>query len=153
VYRSLSLPARAGHCTQLAPTWEALSEELAGEVAVAHVNVPANNRLAKRFSSTVQGFPTLLLFANRSMYAYEGERAQASLAAFARSGWKSARSLAVPPPPGMFDGVFGFIELHAKLLVGLCLAILFGVVAHAVVSARKTARRRAKLASSLRKTK
>lgn len=51
-----------GPCRMLAPIIEQLSEELAGRVVVAQLNVDQNPRTAARFN--VRSIPTLLLLKN-----------------------------------------------------------------------------------------
>lgn len=49
-----------GPCKALAPTLDAVSQELAGKVKVVKVNVDENQQLAVRYQ--VQSIPTLIIF-------------------------------------------------------------------------------------------
>ena len=49
-----------GPCKQMAPHLEAVSEELAGKVKVAKINVDENPMAASKYG--VRGLPTLLVF-------------------------------------------------------------------------------------------
>ncbi len=67
------------HCQTLAPTWAALSKKLQKQhevsgILIGSVNVKENPILAERFA--IQGLPTLIYFAEGSMFVYppEGER-------------------------------------------------------------------------------
>lgn len=57
--------------------------------------------LCKRFD--IKGFPTLLYFAERSLYQYSGARDLDSLFDYAQNGYKDAEASAVPGPPGWID--------------------------------------------------
>src|SRR5690606_39621602 len=47
-----------GHCKELAPTWEKLSQQQTSGVKIAKVNCDESRELAKQFG--IIGFPTLL---------------------------------------------------------------------------------------------
>ncbi len=115
-------------------------------MAVAHVDVPANPTLAKRFRDSVKGFPTLLLFRDRKMYRYSGQRTPEAMAAFARSGYKQATQLDVPPVPGMLDGLFGAVlgtvERNAKGIIAGCVCLLLGSLLHATLLVRRNTGKR-----------
>ena len=54
--------AWCGPCRMIAPTIEALAQELSGKVLVGKLDVDANTQTAARFG--VQGIPTLLILKN-----------------------------------------------------------------------------------------
>lgn len=51
-----------GPCKMIAPALEEISEELAGKVTVAKLNIDENPELAARFG--VRSIPTLMIFKN-----------------------------------------------------------------------------------------
>ena len=51
-----------GPCRMIAPTLDALSQELQGKVKIVKINVDDNQELAMRFG--VQSIPTLIIFKN-----------------------------------------------------------------------------------------
>ena len=54
-----------GPCKQIAPALEQISEELAGEVTVAKVNIEESPTVPTRYG--VRGIPTLMLFKDGQM--------------------------------------------------------------------------------------
>lgn len=96
-----------GHCKSLAPTWERLATTVASEhgdagivIAKADLSDPRNKELAQRFG--IDGFPTLLFFADGKMHKYFGGRAFEPLLEYVTGGYRQASepaALAVPPPP------------------------------------------------------
>jgi thiol-disulfide isomerase/thioredoxin len=91
-----------GHCQRLAPIWEDFGKELAEEyedsgVIVAKVSINENRELAQRFN--IESIPTLVYFADRKMYKYEGERALPGFVDFAMDSYKESDALDVPPGP------------------------------------------------------
>jgi len=83
-----------GHCKQLAPTWDLLSEKLAEEehahqgIVVAKVDMTVNPDIQNRFD--IQGYPTLKLITGGKMYTYEGPRTLTDLMDFALGGYTNA---------------------------------------------------------------
>lgn len=65
------------HCKRLAPTWDALAEELEGKVGIAKVDCTQHMMLRNRYS--VQGFPTLLLFIRGTHKEFRGNRDKTQL--------------------------------------------------------------------------
>lgn len=59
--------AWCGPCRQLAPSLEELSEELAGRITIAKVDVDSNQEAPSRFG--VRGIPALFIFRNGELIA------------------------------------------------------------------------------------
>ena len=76
-----------GHCKRLAPTWDSLAEEFAGDesVHVAKVDCTASRGACETHG--VRGYPTLKLFTDGQTTGtkYSGQRDLGSLAAFVRN--------------------------------------------------------------------
>ena len=70
-------------------------------ILLAKVDCTKEKAVCNRFK--VRGYPTLLYFAERSMYRYSGARDVDSLAAFATGGYKESKGDDVPVPPSWFD--------------------------------------------------
>jgi len=89
------------HCKDIRPKWEALAEELLGEINVASVDCDKSPKLADRFK--VKGYPTLIYFHHGHMFLYEGQREVGPMASFARHilekrrGPEGVESERVPP--------------------------------------------------------
>jgi protein disulfide-isomerase-like protein len=49
-----------GHCRELAPTWEKLSQQQTSGVKIAEVNCEKERELAQKFN--IRGYPTLIFF-------------------------------------------------------------------------------------------
>ena len=95
-----------GHCTKLAPVWDELADKVEAEspedgILLAKVDCTKEKAVCGRFK--VRGYPTLLYFAERSMFRYSGARDIDSLAAFATGGYKESKGEDVPAPPSWFD--------------------------------------------------
>jgi protein disulfide-isomerase-like protein len=99
-----------GHCQRLHPIWDELATSLVNDtdetshnsILVAKVDAVAARVTAERFS--VKSFPTLLFFADRRMYKYDGPRYVADLLAFARTGYHHASpGLDVPAMPSAVE--------------------------------------------------
>jgi len=89
-----------GHCKSLMPTYEKVSQTLAGEVNVASVDVPANRELGTRFE--IKGFPTILFLSKGKVYAFKGRRTVDDIVEFVRHGYQIQNPEAVPEPVGYF---------------------------------------------------
>lgn len=104
-----------GHCQNLAPIWTSLAEELKMDhsdsgVLVGSVDVQENPILAERFD--IKGLPTLLYFAEESMFMYPvgRERSVDELITFvlggdsesggSARGYQNVEKLSVPKGPG-----------------------------------------------------
>ena len=95
-----------GHCKRLAPTWDELAmkveEEYADDgIVIAKVDVTNSRDVGTRFA--IKGFPTILFFAGRKMYTYNGARDVDSFIKYVTGGYLSGEGQTVPPPPGWFD--------------------------------------------------
>mmetsp|Transcript_19364 Transcript_19364/g.55748 ORF Transcript_19364/g.55748 Transcript_19364/m.55748 type:complete len:221 (-) Transcript_19364:728-1390(-) len=95
-----------GHCKKLAPVWDELADKVEVEspgdgILLAKVDCTKEKAVCGRFK--VRGYPTLLYFAERSMFRYSGGRDVDSLAAFATGGYKESKGEAVPVPPSWVD--------------------------------------------------
>eukprot|EP00903_Cladosiphon_okamuranus_P007200 g6991.t1 len=106
-----------GHCRKLEPTWNELAEKLGGEVNVAKVDVTANSSLGKRFG--IKGFPTLMYFSHGNMYKFSGLRKVETLMAYAKGGFKTTESVAVPEPPSLVGGIKDVLSGIVKDAKGL----------------------------------
>jgi len=66
-----------GHCKTIAPIWQELGEKFAGneKVVIGEIDAIAN-ALPYKFASSVQGFPTFILYTtqNKEGILYQGER-------------------------------------------------------------------------------
>ncbi|OQR80607.1 hypothetical protein ACHHYP_17421 [Achlya hypogyna] len=87
-----------GHCKQLAPTYDALSQDLLGRVNIAKVDVTEHEALGERFG--IQGFPTLLFFADSKMYDYSGARSLDALTTFVTGGYTEKEGDPIPAADG-----------------------------------------------------
>ncbi|KAH9483160.1 Thioredoxin domain-containing protein 5 [Psilocybe cubensis] len=58
-----------GHCKKLAPTWKQLARHMKGRVNIVEVNCDDHTSLCKQ--EGVQGYPTLMWYANRGAKGYE----------------------------------------------------------------------------------
>lgn len=86
-----------GHCKQLEPTWEALSNTVIDNVNFAEVDGTEEKVLMSRFH--IEGFPTLLFFFDvcqlqflkmKGKYVeFKGKRTMDALKAFAEEGYTS----------------------------------------------------------------
>lgn len=90
-----------GFCKQLAPIWEDLAHELGTEhkdlgIINANVNLMDNIELRERFD--INSFPTIIYFADRKMYRYDGSRNVDDFVKFAIDGYINKTSEKVPPP-------------------------------------------------------
>lgn len=73
-----------GPCKMIAPVLEALSEELAGKITIAKMNVDENPETPAKFS--VRGIPTLILFKDGQSAATKvGAVSKAQLTEFVES--------------------------------------------------------------------
>lgn len=64
-----------GHCKQMAPTWEQLAVEFAGnsdKITIAKVDCTTQDAICKRHE--VRGFPTIIQFVNKKSRPYKGAR-------------------------------------------------------------------------------
>ena len=104
-----------GHCQNLTPIWTSLAEELKMDhsdsgVLIGSVDVQENPILAERFE--IKGLPTLLYFAEESMFVYPPARAR-SVDEFitfvlggdrensgSAGGYQNAEKSSVPKGPG-----------------------------------------------------
>jgi len=87
-----------GHCKAMAPAYDALSQDLDGRVSVGTVDVTENWELGERFG--VQGFPTLVFFADGLMYEYSGKRTLDALMTYVIGG--QAMDAMIPAAPGVW---------------------------------------------------
>ncbi|EQC28062.1 hypothetical protein SDRG_14156 [Saprolegnia diclina VS20] len=87
-----------GHCKQLAPTYDALSQDLHGQVHIAKVDVTEHEALGERFG--IQGFPTLVFFKDGKMYEYAGARSLDALTTFVTSGYLEQSGDPIPMADG-----------------------------------------------------
>lgn len=83
-----------GHCQRMASDWEKLASNLDGSIYVARVDAIREKELASEWG--VEGFPTLKLISSEKVYTYQGPRTADKLEAWARTGWKSDFSDALP---------------------------------------------------------
>jgi len=79
-----------GHCKKLAPIWDDLDRKILSDhgfkgIKIAKVDVTQNRELGKRFE--IEGFPTLLFFADGKMYDYMGGRTLPQLEEFVTGGY------------------------------------------------------------------
>ena len=75
-----------GHCHAMMPEWEALAADVAsleGVASLASVDATAEAALASRLD--VNGYPTLLAFADGAVYEHGGDRTAAAMLAFVRA--------------------------------------------------------------------
>jgi thioredoxin 1 len=73
-----------GPCRQIGPALEELSDELAGQVTIAKVNIDESPETPGRYG--VRGIPTLLLFKNGALMASKvGAAPKSTLAAWLRN--------------------------------------------------------------------
>lgn len=87
-----------GHCKTLAPTYEKVATTLKPQgVNVGKVDCTVQNGLLRRFG--VRGFPTLKFAKGGDVYDYSGDRSEANLVSFSKTGYKSAASNPFPPAP------------------------------------------------------
>lgn len=77
-----------GACKSLMPDWERLAAQLKNETRVGKVNVAEERNLTEMWG--VGRFPTLLLFRDGKVFAYDGDRDIDSMRRFALEGYKSA---------------------------------------------------------------
>ncbi|OQR86049.1 thioredoxin domain containing 5-like, partial [Thraustotheca clavata] len=102
-----------GHCKQLAPTYEALSQDVHGQVNIAHVDVTVHEALGERFG--IQGFPTTLFFSGGKMYDYSGPRNLDSLTSFVLGGFREKQGDTVPSADGTLpEGDSAIVTLTTK---------------------------------------
>ncbi|KDO28117.1 hypothetical protein SPRG_06772 [Saprolegnia parasitica CBS 223.65] len=88
-----------GHCKQLAPTYDALSQDLHGQdVHIAKVDVTEHEAIGERFG--VQGFPTLIFFKDGKMYEYAGARSLDALTTFVSTGYTEKAGDPIPMADG-----------------------------------------------------
>jgi protein disulfide-isomerase-like protein len=95
-----------GHCKKLEPVWTALDTALMENhsdkgINVAKIDAIKNRDTAIRFQ--VKAYPTLLYFAGRRMYEYQGGRDIESLVDFVTEEYKKLNGKIVPPPPGLME--------------------------------------------------
>ena len=86
--------------------WDELADKVEAEspedgILMAKVDCTQEKAVCNRFK--VRGYPTILYFAERSMFRYSGARDVDSLAAFATGGYKDSKGENVPVPPSWFD--------------------------------------------------
>ncbi|KAJ3544178.1 hypothetical protein NMY22_g2872 [Coprinellus aureogranulatus] len=77
-----------GHCKKLAPTWSVLARQMQGQVQVAAVN--CDDEAALCAANKIQGYPTLVYFANGAQSEYKGGRKIDQLKAFATKASEDA---------------------------------------------------------------
>ncbi|KDO24271.1 hypothetical protein SPRG_09907 [Saprolegnia parasitica CBS 223.65] len=87
-----------GHCKQLAPTYDALSQDLHGQVHIAKVDVTEHEAIGERFG--IQGFPTLVFFKDGKMYEYAGARSLDALTTFVTTGYTEKAGDPIPMADG-----------------------------------------------------
>ena len=123
-----------GFCHALKPTWDELSERLVGNVRAATVDATAESELAARFG--VNGYPTILLLADRRVYEYDGERTADDLLEFASGGYViAASSRPLPPPRRWFSPLLNAPDELAEVVVhGAQRPIAAALAAGALVS-------------------
>ena len=70
-----------GPCKQIGPALEEISNEMAGKVTVANLNIDENPQTPPKFG--IRGIPTLILFKNGTVEAQKvGAVSRSQLAAF-----------------------------------------------------------------------
>jgi len=103
-------------CNKLHPALQQISETVDG-VLTAKVDTTSNKQLAKRFD--VKKHPTLILFADRLLYPYEGEQTVEAMKEFVSGGYKNAKGLSVPAPPSFIektmDDFHAFLESNKEI--------------------------------------
>ncbi|GCA62494.1 hypothetical protein KIPB_003897 [Kipferlia bialata] len=68
-----------GHCKHLAPIWEELADEVAGEeVVIGEIDCTENEELCRKFE--VRGYPTLIYIEGEAQVTYNGPRELTDLA-------------------------------------------------------------------------
>jgi len=95
-----------GHCSRLKPAWEDLAHELGTEhkdlgIINANVNLVDNHEVRTRFG--INSFPTIIYFADRKMYKYDGGRSVDDFVEFATNSYKTKEAETVPPPPAAWQ--------------------------------------------------
>ena len=104
-----------GHCKQMAPDWEKLSEKYSENdlIDIAEVDCTENNELCKKHG--VQGFPTLRAFPIQSSDSelYEGARALDAFAKFVDDGALNAICTSLTKDVCDADGLKEIEELEA----------------------------------------
>ncbi|KAJ1984068.1 hypothetical protein H4R33_004514 [Dimargaris cristalligena] len=73
------------HCQHLAPTWEALAKELAGDIHVGEVDCMSFGSFCN--NKGITGYPTLTFYLEGSSVNFSGDRTVESLAKFARESY------------------------------------------------------------------
>ncbi|KAL0481461.1 thioredoxin domain-containing protein, partial [Acrasis kona] len=118
-----------GHCKALAPTWDALAEELKGtKTIVGSVDCTKESSLCQRFD--VKGYPTLNYLFNPNKYTkYRSGRTLDQLKSFALEGYKQNEALERPMPlaPSFFESLFTNpmgILLAVLILFMVCLILV-----------------------------
>ncbi|TMW57207.1 hypothetical protein Poli38472_003132 [Pythium oligandrum] len=106
-----------GHCKKLEPVYEKVADELKGKVNVAKVDATAHSALGKRFE--IQGYPTILLLRQGTVYKYSGPRTTEELSRFARSGYKTLVGHPVPTPSSLLKTVKHHVQLIQQDFVSL----------------------------------
>ncbi|KNC78069.1 hypothetical protein SARC_09490 [Sphaeroforma arctica JP610] len=93
-----------GHCKKMAPDWETMADQLAGNINIASVDcVGEGIDTCKRFGVT--GFPNLKMLAAGQAYEYTNKREIAEMTAFATGGYKEGEGSPVPTEPSVFDKI------------------------------------------------
>ena len=99
-----------GHCKTLAPIWESLAEDFAGEehIVIAKVDAEAENSKQITKEQKVTGYPTIKYFAKGETTAldYNGGRSEADFITFLNDKTGTHRV-----PGGGLDAIAGTIEL------------------------------------------
>ena len=106
-----------GHCAKMDPEWTRLAEEMDNAVIVADIDGPNNPITTDRFN--VRGFPTVLLFRDRKMFKYGGERTVDAFAEFATATYADDPNWArdVPPELTPIQRIFSETTKSLALLI------------------------------------
>jgi len=112
---------------QLTPIWSQLAGNGAGFM-VGEVNCTVEKGLESRFDIT--GYPTIKLFREGSMYAYEGARTEEKLKEFVQSGWKTIHSQPIPPKGyrGGFRRVASFFVSFYPIILVITFLVTISLV-------------------------
>jgi len=108
-------------CRKHAKRWQKVAAELEDKVIVADVEVPVNKNVLKRFTDAgfVTALPTMLLFRDRKLYVYNGERDSVrAMSVFALEGYKKQKGSAVPPDITWVDEFLASLNGNLQHMLG-----------------------------------
>jgi len=100
-----------GHCKHLMPVYDELDEKIGGNCTVAKIDATEEQQLAS--SMEVQGYPTIMLIADRKVYEYQGGRTSEELEAFCTDYAASGEGKKLPQDKSHLDNLLDFVKAYS----------------------------------------